>query len=167
MKKMVQAAVFCALIAVSSWLAIPLPGVALTLQTLAIALCGYCLSWKYALAAVAAYLTLGGFGLPVFSNFSGGIGWLVGPGGGYLFGFLLLGTTCGLPLKKRRRKVAAGMAGAVALHLCGAGWYAYSTHQTFAQALLVASAPFIVKDLLCVWLAEFAANKMGIFKKRT
>lgn len=166
MKKMVQAAVFCALIAVSSWLAIPLPGVALTLQTLAVALCGYCLSWKYALAAVAAYLTLGGFGLPVFSNFSGGIGWLLGPSGGYLFGFLLLGLACGLPIKGRLWSVLVGMSGAVALHLCGAGWYAYSTHQTFWQALLIGSLPFIAKDLLCVWMAELAANKMGIFKKR-
>ncbi len=166
MKKMVQAAVFCALIAVASWLAIPLPGVALTLQTLAVALCGYCLSWKYALAAVSAYLLLGGFGLPVFSNFSGGVGWLIGPSGGYLFGFLLLGLACGLPIKKRRWAIAAGMAGVAVMHLCGAGWYAHSTGQTFAQALLTASLPFLGKDLLCIWLAEFAANKMGIFKKR-
>ncbi len=166
MKKMVQAAVFCALIAVSSWLAIPLPGVALTLQTLAVALCGYCLGWKSALAAVAAYLILGGFGLPVFSNFSGGPGWLFGPGGGYLFGFLLLAVACGLPLSNRRWAVVAGMAGVVALHLCGGAWYAYSTHQTFWQGLLTGSLPFLGKDLFCVWLAEFAANKIGIFKKR-
>lgn len=166
MKKLAQAAVFCALIALSSWLAIPLPAVSLTFQTLAVALCGYCLSWKYALASICAYLLLGGFGLPVFSGFSGGIGWLLGPSGGYLWGFLLLGIACGLPLKRRLWKVAVGMIGILALHLCGAAWYAYVTHQTLWQALLIASLPFLAKDLFCVWLAEFAANKMGIFKKR-
>lgn len=167
MKRLIQAAVFCALMAVSAWLAIPLPGVALTLQTLAVALCGYCLLWKYASAATAAYLMLGAFGLPVFSGFSGGIGRLLGPSGGYLFGFLLLAFFCGLPIAKNGWRGLAGMGGLAALHFCGAGWYAFSTHQTFWQALLVGSLPFIAKDAACLWLALFVSNKMGIFKKRT
>lgn len=166
MKKMIYAAVFCALLVLSAWLSIPLPGIALTFQTLAIALCGYCLGWKYALAAVASYLLLGGFGLPVFSGFAGGIGWLIGPNGGYLFGFLVLAVACGLPLRGKLR-LAAGGIGLLTLHLCGAGWMAASAGLSFGQALLVGSLPFLVKDLLCIWGGFLASNKIGNFKKRT
>jgi biotin transport system substrate-specific component len=165
MKKMIQAALFCALMVVCSWVALPLPGVSLTLQTLAVALCGYCLSWKYALAAVSAYLLLGGFGLPVFSGFSGGIGWLLGPSGGFLFGFLALAAACGLPFKRRALRRASGAVGLVVLHLCGAGWFALATHSDFWDALPVCSLPFLVKDALCIGAAEFASNKIGVFKK--
>ena len=166
MKRMMQAAVFCALIVISAWLSLPLPGISLTLQTLAVALCGYCLGWKYALGAVAAYLLLGGFGLPVFSGFSGGIGWMLGPGGGYLFGFLFLAFACGLPAKKRGARLLFGAVGLAVVHLCGSAWYAFCTHVSFWQGLLVGSLPFIAKALFCFLAAEYAANKMGIFKKR-
>ena len=167
MKKMIQAALFCALISVCSWIALPLPGVSLTLQSLAVALCGYCLGWKYALAAWGGWLLLGGFGLPVFSGFSGGIGWLLGPSGGFLFGFSLLAASCGVPLQKRGHRLMAGGLGTVLLHLCGAGWFALSVRCSLGQALLTCSLPFLVKDLICLGVAEFAANKIGNFEKRT
>ena len=36
------------------------------------------------------YLVLGAAGLPIFSSFSGGLGKLAGPTGGYLVGFIFL-----------------------------------------------------------------------------
>ncbi len=167
LRKMIDAAVFCAVIAACAQIVLPMPaGVPMTLQILAVALCGYCLKWKYALAAVGIYLLLGGIGLPVFSGFGGGFGWLFGPSGGFLMGFLLVAVGCGLPMKKRWVAVLSGMAAMVLCHGCGAAWYAYTTNQSIWQATLTASLPYLWKDLLCIWLAELIANKIGIFKKR-
>lgn len=167
LRKMIDAAVFCAVIAACAQIVLPMPaGVPMTLQTLAVALCGYCLRWKYALAAVGTYLLLGGIGLPIFSGFGGGFGWLFGPSGGFLLGFLLIAVGCGLSLKKRILSLVMGMVGLFLCHCCGVVWHAYITHQSLLQALLVASLPYLWKDLLCVWLAELIANKIGIFKKR-
>lgn len=167
LRKMIDAAVFCAVISACAQLILPMPaGVPITLQTLAVALCGYCLKWKYGLAAVGTYLLLGGIGLPVFSGFGGGFGWLLGPSGGFLFGFLLLAIGCGLPYQKRRISVLGGMAAVVLCHLLGVVWYSYVTDLNFGSAILTASVPYLWKDLLCIWLAELIANKIGFFKKR-
>ena len=167
LRKMIDAAVFCAVIAACAQIVLPMPaGVPMTLQTLAVALCGYCLGWKYALAAVGTYLLLGGIGLPVFSGFGGGFGWLFGAGGGFLIGFLLVALGCGLPMKKRKAAVLVGMVGLLACHCCGVAWYTYVTNQNLWQSALVASLPYLWKDLLSIWLAEVIANKMGFFKKR-
>lgn len=65
---------FSAFIAASAQLAVPLPsGVPATLQTLSIALCGYCLGIKRSISAVLVYILLGLAGAPVFSGFSGGV----------------------------------------------------------------------------------------------
>ncbi len=167
LRKMIDAAVFCAVIAACAQILLPMPaGVPMTLQTLAVALCGYCIGWKYALAAVGTYLLLGGIGLPIFSGFGGGFGWLFGAGGGFLVGFLLIAVGCGLPMKNRIAKVLTGIAGLLVCHCCGVVWYAYVTHQSLWQAVLTGSLPYLWKDLLCVWLAELIANKIGFFKKR-
>ncbi len=165
---MIRAGVFCAVIAVCSQVALPLPaGIPITLQTLGVALCGYSLGWKWASAAVAVYLLLGGIGLPIFAGFSGGIGWLFGgPTAGFLWGFLMVAVCCGLPLKNRLVSVLAGMGGMLACHLLGVVWYGYFSAQGFWQSFLTVSMPYLPKDVLCIALAAWLANKLRFFKKR-
>lgn len=79
----------CALLAVSAWVSIPLGPVPFTLQTLVLAMLPGVLAPREAVLTVATYLVLGGVGLPVFSNMMGGIGVLLGPTGGFLWGFLI------------------------------------------------------------------------------
>ena len=75
--------VFAAVLAVLSQISFPLPsGIPVTLQTFAVALCGYALGCKRGTLAVLVYIVLGAVGLPVFANFSGGFGSLVGLAGG-------------------------------------------------------------------------------------
>lgn len=60
---------FTAVLAVLSILQIPMPsGVPITLQTFAVALCGYCLGKKNGTLCVALYLILGFVGVPVFTE---------------------------------------------------------------------------------------------------
>lgn len=121
--KLVYIALFAALTAALSQVAIPTPWVPLTLQTFAAALCGYMLGWKGGLAALAVYLLLGAAGVPVFANFKAGAQALVGPTGGFLFGFLPMAALCGLQIG-RKRAVTGILLGLLGLLLCHAAGYA-------------------------------------------
>ena len=90
-QSMVRIAMFTAVLSVLSVLQIPMPsGVPLTLQTFAVALCGAVLGAWSGPASVALYVAVGAVGIPVFAGMKGGIAVLVGPTGGFLFGFLFL-----------------------------------------------------------------------------
>ena len=81
--QIVLVGVFAAVLAVLSQISIPLPsGIPVTLQTFAVALCGYALGWKRGLLATAVYVALGLVGLPVCSGFSGGGGAVLAMAGG-------------------------------------------------------------------------------------
>ena len=84
-----QIGLFAAVLVVLSQLSIPLPGgVPVTLQTFAVALTAYVLKWKKGALSVLVFLALGAVGVPVFHNFTGGFGMLIGVTGGFLWGFL-------------------------------------------------------------------------------
>ncbi|STZ75455.1 biotin transporter BioY [Bergeriella denitrificans] len=78
------------LIAVLAQVAVPLPFVAITGQSLAVTLVGFALGRKAAVGAVLLYLLEGAMGMPVFANGKAGLGVLMGPSGGYLIGFVAM-----------------------------------------------------------------------------
>lgn len=80
-------ALFTAVMAICSWISIP-TAVPFTLQTLGVFLACGLLGGKRGTITVCVYLLLGVIGIPVFSGFTGGIGHLLGPTGGYIIGFL-------------------------------------------------------------------------------
>ena len=72
-------AMFTAVISVLSIMQIPTPwGVPFTLQTFAMALCGYVLGWKYGTLSTILYILIGAIGVPVFAGMSAGVGILTG-----------------------------------------------------------------------------------------
>ncbi len=78
------------LIALSARIAVPVPfsPAPITGQTLAVLLVGALLGSRRGALSVLAYLAEGAMGLPVFAGGGAGILWLLGPTGGYLFGFI-------------------------------------------------------------------------------
>lgn len=91
-------AVFAAVVATSAILpAIPVGqiGVPITLQTLAVMVTGIVLGPWRAGAALGLYVAVGLAGLPVFSQFRGGIGILFGPSAGYIIAFPVVAMTVG------------------------------------------------------------------------
>jgi biotin transport system substrate-specific component len=86
-----------ALIAVSAWIAIPLPfsPVPVTAQTFAVLLVGSAFGARRGAASALAYLAEGCWGLPVFAGGAAGLHVLAGPTGGYLAGFVLGAYLCG------------------------------------------------------------------------
>jgi biotin transport system substrate-specific component len=88
-REMTTAALLASLMAASSLIAIPIGGpVPITLQVFVVVLTALLLRPAWAGAAMAVYLLLGAVGVPVFAGGTGGLGALLGPTGGYLWGFL-------------------------------------------------------------------------------
>ena len=78
---MTRVALMAAVAAVAAQLAVPLPftPVPFTLQVLAVVLSGLLLGPRQAALAMAVYVLVGAAGAPVFSQFQGGLGVILGP----------------------------------------------------------------------------------------
>ena len=70
---MVQIALFAAIIAVCSWIQIPMT-VPFTMQTFAVFCALATLGGKGGTISILIYIVLGAVGVPVFAGFTGGIG---------------------------------------------------------------------------------------------
>ena len=164
-RRMAQIAVFAAVTAVLSQLSIPMPsGVPITLQTLAVALTGFVLGPALGAAAIGVYLLLGAVGLPVFAQFSGGFGTLIGMTGGFLWGFVPFAALCGLGVRQKSLPLAAALslAGLAVCHLLGSAQFSLVTGTGFGASFLLVSAPYLVKDVASVaaaWLLALAINR--------
>lgn len=155
-----------ALTAVSAWITVPFGPIPFTLQMFAVTFMILVLTPKQAIAAIAGYLALGALGVPVFSGMRGGIGILMGPTGGYLWGYLLgVAVAAGvLALLRSRGKdnfacgMAAGILFTAVAYLCGCLQYAAIAQIGFFEAFLVTGAPFIAVDLAKIAAATVCAR---------
>ena len=84
---MVYIAIFAVIIAVCSWISVPMV-VPFTLQTFGVFCAVGLLGGKRGTLSVLIYVLLGAVGVPVFAGFSSGIGTLFGVTGGYIMGFI-------------------------------------------------------------------------------
>lgn len=117
-RSMVLAALFTALTAIGAFIQIPLGFTSITLQVLFSCLAGVLLGPKWGAASQAVYVVLGLVGLPVFTQ-GGGLGYLVKPSMGFLFGLILLSWLVGLFTSRDRsplRVVLACAAGVLAMY---------------------------------------------------
>ena len=97
-KELLVLALMTAVMAVLSPISIPVGPVPISLGTFAVCLTVAVLGRKMGTISYLIYLLLGLIGLPVFSNYGAGLGKLVGPTGGYLFGMLFLSIVGGFGL---------------------------------------------------------------------
>lgn len=161
-------AVMTGLIAVCSWISIP-AAVPFTLQTFAVYLTLELLGGRRGTFSVLVYLLLGALGLPVFSGFSGGVGVLFGPTGGYILGFLGLsllywGFTTNFG-KKLPVRIVAMILGLAVCYTFGTVWFLIVyTHTTGPVGLTTILGwcvfPFILPDLIKLTLAVVLAGRL-------
>jgi biotin transport system substrate-specific component len=161
-----RAALMAAVTAVAAQIAIPLQPVPFTLQVLAVVLCGLLLGVRVGALAQAIYVLVGAIGVPVFSNFTGGLGDVLGPTGGYLISYPIAAAVAGLAANTvatapRVRALLAGFlwgcAALAVIYVFGATWLAVVSHLTPAQAIATGILPFIAFDLVKVALATLVA----------
>lgn len=91
---MAYIAVFTVLIAICSWISIPMT-VPFTLQTFAVFLSVSILGGRRGTMAVLVYVLLGAVGIPVFAGFTGGPGIILNTTGGYISALSSPPLSCG------------------------------------------------------------------------
>jgi biotin transport system substrate-specific component len=148
-----NSSLFISLIAVFSWISVPIPiplfPVPVTLQTLAVLLAGAVMK-RYAIIPVLLYLILGCLGLPLFHNGMAGFGVLFGPTGGYLIGFIPAGVVAGLAYECSRRemRIIGLVLATVLIYIFGLTWLILSTGMSVYAAMVAGMIPFLPGDAL-------------------
>ena len=125
-----------------------MPLVPITLQVLFVLLAGAMLGAKWGSLSMVVYVLLGLVGLPVFSGGSSGLGVILGPTGGYIFGFIIAAFVVGyLSDKKGSSSMLWNaiymLAGLFLIFLFGATYLMYVADLNISGAVAAGVLPFI------------------------
>lgn len=144
------------LITLSAKVQIPFWPVPMTLHTLAVLAISAILGPRLRLAAMSAYLAAGLAGLPVFSGAPErgiGLAYMMGPTGGYLFGYLMASCLTGWLAQGRgiAGTAVAMLAGLCVVYAAGMAWLA--AFVPVSHLLAAGFLPFILGDLVKIGIA--------------
>src|ERR671930_334751 len=147
-------------VALAAQVSFDIPGtpVPITGQTFAVVLVGASLGALLGLASLGLYLFVGALGAPVYADHQHGWDVLTGPTGGYIVGFVVAACLTGFLAQQRwdRRfssAVAAMLTGNVVIYLFGLPWLAAKIDTGLEDTLEAGLYPFVVGDLLKLYLA--------------
>ena len=159
-------AILTALLCLCAWLSVPVGDIYITMQTFGICITLLLLGGKYGSISIFAYLLLGAVGLPVFSGFRGGMGVLLGPTGGYIWGFgisaLVYWLFTALFKDNSPVRLISLCLGLVLCYLLGSLWYmhAYLHGQSFIFVLAKCVLPYCLPDACKLTLAFTLSDKL-------
>ena len=170
-RNMALCAMFAALLAVCAWVAFPVGDSVITMQTFALFLTLGILGGKRGTVSVCVYLLLGIVGVPVFSGFQGGFAVLLGPTGGYLFGFLATALIYWLVTALGRDKEISRLLGMVlgllGCYLLGTLWFCFGYLSAGALSwgaiLLKCVVPYLLPDTAKLIMAWLLARRLWLF----
>ena len=163
----VLACLFAALISIGAFIALPVPGspVPIVLQNMFIMLAAILLGPWWGLLATMIYMLFGILGMPVFSGGAGGIAKLLGPTGGYLFGYIpatiVMGMISRIGKKKILPNIVACVAGMVIVYMFGIARLKTLLDADWGRALAAGLYPFILGDLIKIVLASLLAPRLA------
>lgn len=165
---MAYVAVFAVLIAICSWISIP-TAIPFTLQTFAVFLAVTVLGGRRGTMAVVVYVLLGAIGVPVFAEFTGGLGIILRNTGGYLIGFIFAALVMWLMEHLFGRKLwvqAVSMAlGMVTYYTLGTIWFMQVYMRTTGDVGVMTVLgwcviPFVIPDVVKSVLALTLGNRL-------
>ena len=159
-------ALFAAVMCVSAFVYIPLP-VPITMQIFVMFASLFVLGGKCGSIVVFIYIAIGALGLPVFSGFSGGISRIFDATGGYIIGMLLASLLWWLldsvlP-KKPSFRIINSLTSLLLIYLFGTLWFTFlytNGEKTIGTVLLSCVVPFLVPDVLKIYLAYYVSRKI-------
>jgi len=118
----------------------------------------------YGALSQLVFVLLGIAGLPVFSGGNGGTGWILGPTGGFIIGYIFCALFAGLLIKRFGKSYKALFlafySGWAATYLCGILWFMYVTKSGLTASLTVCFLPFIPGDLLKTVISVFLIKRL-------
>ncbi|WP_343210189.1 biotin transporter BioY [Anaerolentibacter hominis] len=164
-RKIVFIGMFAGLMAVFSQISFPVPfsTVPFSLGVFGAFLSGVMLSPSSAVQAQAVYLLLGAVGLPVFSQFTGGLSILAGPTGGFLAGYVLLAFFSSFVSRRMKKyqiigEFAGMLLGLALCYICGMLWFSKIMNVPVMSAFVLSVMPFIPFDLVKLVLAWYVGK---------
>lgn len=169
----VVVALSTAIIAVCSWISIPLT-VPITLQTFAVFAVAGLFGMKRGTLSVLVYILLGAIGVPVLAGMQGGIDKIIGSTGGYILGFVFIALIVGFVSDKFERKLVplaiAMLIGLLVCYAFGTAWfmfvYARSTGPVGLGTVMGwCVIPFILPDCAKIACALIVSNRVGKYVK--
>jgi biotin transport system substrate-specific component len=138
-------------LALSSWIAIPMIPVPITLQTLAVTVIGALLGWRLGGVTVVLWLVLAAAGLPLLAEGASGVTRFTGAGGGYLFAFpvaaVFVGWLTGRGVADSWVGALGGMAVGTLICLTG-GWLWLGATIGLGGAFAIGVAPYLIGALV-------------------
>ena len=164
MTKMALCLAFCC---VSAFISFPLPFTPglVTALTVALTVTALVLPPKLTFITIAAYVFLGAVGLPVFPGGMGGLGRLLGPTGGFYFGWpfvcLLVSLFKGRGISFRRYALVAVFIGVPLTYVGGLISMMLVMQVGLWQGLIMAVFPFIPGDIMKALLAAFIGMRVN------
>ncbi|HAN44168.1 MAG TPA: biotin transporter BioY, partial [Ruminococcaceae bacterium] len=170
LKNQIICAVLAAVTAVLSQIQVPIGPVPINLAMLSVFIAGGLLSPNLAALSQLIFVLLGAIGLPVFAGFSGGIGVLAGPTGGYIAGYIAAAWLTSFIIKKSGSKsivivVLAMIAGLAVCYTLGTAWFVYSRKVSIAKALMLCVVPFLIGDALKIAAASLISQRLKRIKQ--
>lgn len=162
-------ALFVALLAICSWISLPIGPVPFTLQTFAVFVVGGLLGFKRGTVTVVVYILLGLVGVPVFSGFKGGVGVIVGPTGGYILGFILTVIVISLGVKfvkvenealKMLVMFVFCVIGDALCFVVGTIQFMAVTGNILSVSLTYCVIPYIIPDIVKIIVAVIVVNRV-------
>lgn len=163
---MIHTALMAVFIAVCAWITIPSP-VPFTMQTFALYLTLMLLGGKKGICSILLYVLLGIAGIPVFSGFGSGLGYILGPTGGFILGFILCGIIFAITEKlctKASHSLVILSIGTVLCYITGTLWFMFSTDTGFLESVLLCTLPYIIPDALKLFTAFQVSKRLKAIK---
>ena len=167
-RNMARCALFTALMVLCAWISIPLGDIAFTLQSLALFTALGLLGGGKGSLVCLAYLLLGAAGFPCFSGFQGGMGVILGPTGGFLWGFLAAALVYWLITALFGQSSAvctfAMVLGMLVCYGCGCFWYwkGYTGNNSLGIWAVAAKCvlPYLLPDALKLLVARELVRRL-------
>ena len=172
--KIIKSAIFVligtALLAISSKIQTPFTLVPATMQTFVVMFLGIVLGYKLAALTVILYLIEGSFGLPVFAK-GGGFGYLLGPTGGYLIGFIFTAFFTGhINQNKDPIVVFLYLLFSVSIiYILGLGglWNYMGFDKTFNEVFIAGAKPFLLIEIYKILILTVLSKQLLKIRKFT
>ena len=170
--KIIKSAIFVligtALLAISSKIQTPFTLVPATMQTFIVMFLGIILGHKLATLTVILYLIEGSLGLPVFAK-GGGVGYLFGPTGGYLIGFIFTAFFAGhINENKDPIIVFLYLLFSVSIiYIIGLGglWNFMGFDKTFNDVFTVGAKPFLLIEIYKILIHTVLSKQLLKIRK--
>lgn len=166
--KMALCLAFCC---VTAFITFPLPFTPgmVTALTIALGVTALVLPPKLTFIVVASYVFLGAVGLPLFPGGTGGLGRLLGPTGGFYFGWpivcMIESWLKGSQVNFRRYALAVVVAGVPLTYVGGLISMMLVMQVDLWQGLVMAVFPFIPGDIMKGLLAVFIGVRVNTMLK--